>query len=75
MKYFRVKPEADNRKRYTIDKNGRRVTDSSIWVGRELYTEKELSRFVGWEAIVEPVEVSKRNIYWAFGARFECSPV
>lgn len=74
MKYFRVKPEADNRNRYTIDKNGRRVTDFSIWVGRELYTEKEISRFVGWEAIVEPVEISKRNIYWAFGARFECSP-
>lgn len=75
MKYYRVKPEADNRKRYTLDKNGRRVTDFSIWVANELYTDKEISRFTGWESMVEAVEVSKRNIYFFFGARFECEPV
>lgn len=40
-------------------------------VYNELYTEKEKERYNIPEAFVDVVNVSKNNIYWFFGARFE----
>lgn len=60
MKYYKVKPEADNRRR----------SDGSIYVANELYTEKEAEKFKLNKAFLDVVEVSKRSVYWFFGARF-----
>ena len=69
MLYIMIKPEGDNvYKGY----NG------GIFVGGELYTAREWERVKAQyhrdparlAAISEPVEVSKRRVYWMFGARF-----
>ena len=73
MIYYRVKPEFDNCNK---DKN------FGIFIGNELYTEKELIKVkrryynyyktvLNFDRIFERVEISKRRIYWFFGARFE----
>ena len=61
MKYYKVKKEADQKRR----------KDSSIYIAEELYTEKEAIRQHLNSAFMEPVEISKNKIYWSFGARFE----
>ena len=61
MKYYKVKPEADNRKR----------ADGSIYVANELYTPAEAKKYNLNMAYVDAVEVSKRRVYWLFGASFE----
>lgn len=72
MKYYRVKPEFDNR-RYSV--NG------DFFIANELYTEKEVEKIskkynilyakvYNFNSIFEVVEISKRKIYWFFGARF-----
>ena len=60
MKYYKVKPEADNKRR----------SDGSIYVANELYTEKEAEKFKLNKAFLDVVEVSKKSVYWFFGARF-----
>lgn len=60
MKYYKIKKEYDNKKRI----------DGNILVQDELYTEKEKEHFHIPEEFCEVVEVSKRKIYWVFGARF-----
>lgn len=70
MKYYRVKPEADQRKQYT--KSGKY---SGFYIANELYTEKEAARQHLNPAFMELVEVSKKKIYWCFGARFESMEV
>lgn len=60
MKYYKVKPEADNKRR----------SDGSIYVANELYTEKETEKLNLNKAFLEVVEVSKKSVYWFFGARF-----
>lgn len=61
MKYYKVKPEADNKKRL----------DGDIYVANELYTPAEAKRYNLNMDYVDAVEVSKRRVYWFFGARFE----
>lgn len=60
MKYYQIKKEYDNKKRI----------DGSIFVENELYTEKEKTKYNIPENYYNVVEVSKRNIYFFFGARF-----
>lgn len=60
MLYYRVKPEFDNKRR----------RDGSILIANELYTSKEKERLQIPAVAVEAVEVSKRAIYFFFGARF-----
>ena len=60
MKYYKVKKEADNKRR----------SDGNIYVANELYTEREKEKLNLNEAFLEVVEVSKKSIYWFFGARF-----
>ena len=70
MLYYRVKPEYDNAR---LLNRTTRAFDLAL-VGNELYTEKEWERLVlryRVSAIVcEPVQISKRNTYFFFGARF-----
>lgn len=65
MKYFRVKPEYDNKKR--ISTKGR---IEGIYVANELYTEAELKKYIV-QNIFEAVTIPKTKTYWFFGARFE----
>lgn len=60
MKYYRIKKEHDNRRRL----------DGSILIGNELYTEKELNKYKIPEAYCNIVEISKKKVYFFFGARF-----
>ena len=68
MKYYKVKQEYDNTKRVVL-KNGKKVIDG-ILVGTELYTPAEKKRILNNDDCFELVEVSKKQIYWFFGARF-----
>lgn len=61
MKYYKVKTEADNERR----------SDGSIYVANELYTPAEARKYNINMDHVDAVEVSKRRVYWCFGARFE----
>lgn len=60
MKYLKVKPEADQKRRQ----------DGSIYVANELYTEKEAEKLNLNKALMDAVEVSKKSVYFFFGARF-----
>lgn len=60
MKYYKVKPEAGQKDR----------GDGTIYIANELYTEKEKERLSLKEEFLELIEVSKRNVYFFFGARF-----
>jgi hypothetical protein len=70
MKYYRVKPEYDNKTQYS-----KRGKYAGIYVGNELYTEKEVERRHLNPGYMELVEVSKKKTYWFFGARFAQSEV
>lgn len=74
MKYYRVPKEMDNKTRYSYDskKLGRLKADG-IFVGNELYTEKEAQKYFGALVWLDPVEISKSKTYSFFGARFEIS--
>lgn len=72
MKYYRVPKEMDNKTRFSYDpkKLGRLKMDS-VWIGNELYTEKEAQKYFGGLVWLVPVEISKNKTYYSFGARFE----
>lgn len=72
MKYYRVRPEFDNKQV---------ACDGYYLVGNELYTPAELrgleTRYkayyrnpMNFSRMFEEVEVSKRTVYFFFGARF-----
>ena len=65
MKYYKVKKEADQKRR----------NDGSIYIAEELYTEKEAARMYLNSAFMEPVEIPKNKIFWFFGARFQIEEV
>ena len=60
---------------YRVNKNG---ADKYIFnckiclLKNEIYTEKEREKYNIPFSYVEKVNISKKNIYWFFGARFEC---
>lgn len=70
MKYYRVKPQYDNKTRYTWN-NHKQGVSNGIIIGNELYTPCEFARLAMCPAWFEVVEISKRKIYFFFGARFE----
>ena len=71
MLYYRVKPQYDNKKRYRWNNHGQGVADGSILVANELYTPGEFRKIANCPAWFEKVNISKRNIFFFFGARFE----
>ena len=77
MKYYRVKPQYDN-KRLCVIKQGKYVNCGDILIARELYTVKEWKKIVKSHVFgfspadcVEMVEIPKNKTYRSFGARFE----
>jgi len=65
MKYYKVKKEADQKRR----------KDGSIYIADELYTGKEAARQHLNLAFMEQVEISKNKTFWSFGARFQIEEV
>ncbi len=65
MKYYRVKPEGADVYIFHHFANG------TFLIKDELYTEKEKEKYNIPAFYLEEVNISKRNIYWFFGARFE----
>ncbi len=61
MRYYKVKPEMDQKRR----------KDGSIYIENELYTVKEAEKFSINPEYCDIVEISQRKTYWCFGARFE----
>lgn len=60
MKYLRIKPSFDQKRR----------SDGQILIGRELYTEREARKFRLPSSCYDVVAVPKTKTYWCFGARF-----
>lgn len=71
MIYYRVKPEFDNRARYVyIGSSNLKIRQDGILVAHELYTPRERERLAVHDKHFEKVEISRKSIYWCFGARF-----
>lgn len=70
MTYYKVKPEYGNTTLYKLNKHNERRYNG-ILIARELYTPAERAKLMVTDDAFEIVEVSKRRIYWFFGARFE----
>ena len=70
MIYYKVKPEHDNKNRFKFARGGG-LTIDGIYVKNELYTPKEISKYLDGVTMCDRVEVKKNKIYWFFGARFE----
>lgn len=70
MKYYRVKPQYDNKTRYTWNKHHHGIPNGII-IGNELYTPCEFKKLAMCPAWFDAVEISKRAVYSFFGARFE----
>ena len=71
MKYFKVPINMDGKNVLKEIRRGLYEPTREL-VQNELYTEKEVSR-LGMDYLkgkLEVVEVSRRRIYWSFGARF-----
>ena len=69
MKYYKVKPEYDNRTRYKRTRGGT-IVNAGILVENELYTAAEFKRLANKKEWFEEVEVKKNDTYKFFGARF-----
>ena len=74
MKYYRVKPQYDNKTRYTWNNRHQGISNGII-IGNELYTPCEFKKLAMCPAWFEVVEISKRAVYTFFGARFESMEV
>lgn len=78
MKYYRVIQKYDNTDYWKKRKSKNSLYFGGFIIGGELFTEKQLQRFANVrfrnrlriEQMVEPVEVSRKKVYWSFGARF-----
>lgn len=66
MKYYKVLPEYDNERRYKFARGGGLEIDS-IYIKNELYTQRELLKYLGYSKYVIPVEIPKSKIYFFFG--------
>lgn len=60
MVYYRIKKEFDQKRR----------KDGQIYIAHELYTAHEKSRLHIPEEYLETVNISRKKVYFAFGARF-----
>lgn len=69
MLYYKVKPQYDNKVRYTWN-NHRQGVPNGILIGNELYTPGEFKKIANCPEWFEKVEISKKCVYWFFGARF-----
>lgn len=71
MTYYRVKPEFDNRARYVyIGSSNLKIRRDGILIANELYTPRERERLAVTDKHFDEVEISRKSVYWCFGARF-----
>ena len=70
MNYYRVLPEYDQTLRYKFKRGGGLEIDG-IYIKNELYTMRELKKYLGYARCVVPVNIPKNKVYFFFGARFE----
>ena len=61
MKYYKVKKEADQKRR----------KDGSIYIANELYTKKEAEKLNLNTDFMQLINVNKNSTYFFFGARFQ----
>lgn len=66
MKYFKTPERLDGKRLLLNARKGQFIE----LVANELFTEKEVLKMGLNTAIFEPVEISKRLIYYSFGVRF-----
>ena len=64
MRYHRVKPEYDGKRRNASRPN------SDVLIANELYTDAEMKIFGISHEAVELIKIRKSDTYWSFGARF-----
>ena len=69
MKYYRVNEKGADKYIFNHFTNGRQ--SSVHLIKNELYTEKEREKEQIPFSYLEEVNISKKNIYWFCGARFE----
>ena len=60
MKYYKVKPEYDNKRR----------NDNNIYIANELYTEKEAEKCHINKNYCDIINIPKNETYFFFGVRF-----
>jgi len=65
MVYYKVEMKHDNKHKNPSKRDG------NIYVGNELYTEREVIKQKLNLGYLTKIEVSKKMIYWLFGARFK----
>lgn len=74
MRYYRVKPEYDQKQRIKNHKYKIKRKPDGIFVANELYTAGELDKFYLTQEeelnCFERVVIPKNKVYWLFGCRF-----
>lgn len=74
MRYYRVRPEYDQKQRIKNHKYKIKRVPDGIYVANELYTAGELDKFYitleEEHKMFEPVVIPKNKVYWFFGCRF-----
>lgn len=74
MRYYKVKPEYDQKKRIKNHKYRIKRQPDGIYVANELYTAGELDKFYltleEEQKVFEVVQIPKNKVYWLFGCRF-----
>jgi hypothetical protein len=69
MKYYKVLPEYDQKPRLKFKRGGGLEIDG-IYIQNELYTQRELLKYLDYSNYVVPVNIPKSKVYFMFGARF-----
>lgn len=70
MLYYRVKADCDQYPKYTYVGKSNTVEHRGILIGGELYTPAERRNIANAAKFFEKVEISSKQTYWFFGARF-----
>lgn len=70
MTYYRVKPQYDNFRLIRDHKYHGILIANELYTGKELVKKKILFCYRVEPDFFEKVEISRKKIYWFFGARF-----
>ena len=70
MTYYRVKPQYDNFRLIRDHKYHGLLIANELYTGKELVKNKILLCYGVQHDFFEKVEISRKKIYWFFGARF-----
>lgn len=78
MKYYQIIQKFDQMDYWKKRKGKTALYFGGFLIGGELFTQKELKRFaevrfrncLRIEQMVQPIEVSRKKVFWSFGARF-----